>query len=149
MTISALVPDQIDAHQLLVQASTGRSTSTYEVDHKIFRQGDVADLVYFIQWGTVEFSISESDREFAIGKATEGQFFGAACLDGPAVRITTATTFAECRITSVRKDIILAAISNRPRFLKMFTDHLWYNDPASNKEALDRLSKRRAGAGYT
>lgn len=146
MSISSLVPDQVDAHQLLVRASWGRSTSTYEASQRIFCQGDAAELVYFVQRGSVEFSIAEDLREFVIGTAIEGQFFGAACLDGAAVRITTATAVSDCRITSVRKEVILAAISERPRFMKMFTDHLWYNDPVSNREALDRLARGAASS---
>jgi hypothetical protein len=56
---------------------------------------------------------------------------------------TSALESSESRITSVTKAAILAAIRLHPRFRKMFTDHLWYNN-APQKDLLDRLLKLAA-----
>jgi CRP/FNR family cyclic AMP-dependent transcriptional regulator len=139
MAISAILPDQIDAHRLLVAVEQGRTTATYRAHQQIFRQGEVAKTVFFVQEGVVEFTLTDRGIDFVLGRATEGQFFGAACLDEVAVRITSATAITNSRITSVSKDAILSAISERPRFSKLFTDHLWYNSAASKHELVGRL----------
>ena len=142
MSISSAVPDQIDAHQLLVLVEPGRTTATYEIDQKIFRQGEAAETVYFVQQGSIKLTLLDDDgADFVLGEAIEGQFFGAACLDGVAVRITSATASARCRITSVTKHAILAAINDHPKFAKMFTDRLWYNNVPTSEDLPGRLSR--------
>jgi CRP/FNR family cyclic AMP-dependent transcriptional regulator len=140
MSILSDFPDQIDAHQLVVLVEAGRTTSTYEMKQKIFSQGDVAESICFVQHGTVELTRTDCGADFVLGAATEGQFFGAACLDGAALRITSATAATQCRITSVTKQAMLAAISERPKFSRMFSDHLWYNKAASAEAVLSRLA---------
>lgn len=141
MSISSILPDQIDAHQLLVSVGKGRTTETYNAHQEIFRQGDSAESVYFVQQGSVELSVADGGIPFTLGTATEGQFFGASCLDGGVTRITSAVAVSQSRITCVTKDAMLSVIRERPRFLKMFTDHLWYNNTEGNKELLSRLAK--------
>lgn len=141
MSIPPHSPDQIDAHQLLVLVETGRRTSTYESDQTIFNQGELAESVCFVQDGVVELARMDCGTDVVLGTATEGQFFGAACLDGVTVRLTSAKARTQCRITLVTKKAMLAAISERPKFSKMFSDHLWYNSSASAEAALTRLAK--------
>lgn len=141
MSILPNFPDQIVAHRLLVLVEAGRATSTYEPEQPIFNQGELAESVCFVQDGVVELTRMECGTDFVLGTATEGQFFGAACLDGVTVRITSATALTRCRITSVTRQALLDAISERPKFSKMFNDHLWYNNSASAEAALTRLAK--------
>jgi CRP-like cAMP-binding protein len=62
--------DQIDAHRLLVQVSTGRTTASYKNNQKIFRKGEDADFVFFVQDGCVELSTtSEQGVETLLGIA--------------------------------------------------------------------------------
>ena len=141
MSILPELPYHIDAHQLLVLVEGGRSTSTYEIDQKIFSQGEIAEIVYFVQYGIVELTRTDCGSDFVLGIATEGHFFGAACLDGVMVRITSATALTQCRITSVTKKAMLAAIIERPKFSRMFIDHLWFNNAASEDAVLSRLAR--------
>jgi CRP-like cAMP-binding protein len=145
MPISIILPDQIDAHQLLVSVADGRTTATYDAHQEIFRQGDLAESVYFVQQGSVELSVADGGVQFTLGIATEGQFFGASCLDGAAIRITSAVAVSRSRITSVTKDAMISIIRERPKFSKMFSDHLWYNNVEANKDLLSRLAKMASG----
>lgn len=141
MSILPKTPNQIDAHQLLVLAEQGRTTLTYEIEQRIFSQGDMAESVCFVQRGVVELTRTDCDCHVVLGTATEGQFFGVACLDGVMVRITSATALTQCRITLVTREAMLAAISERPRFATMFINHLWYNNAAPDDTVLSRLAK--------
>jgi CRP/FNR family cyclic AMP-dependent transcriptional regulator len=142
-TPTSFWPDQIDAHHLLVQVGSGRTTATYRRWQKVYSQGEAAVTVFFVQQGAVELSINEHGVETILGVAKEGQFFGGTCLYDVAVRIASATALTDSRITSVTKAAILAAVRLHPRFGKMFTDHLWYNN-APQKDLLDRLLKLAA-----
>ena len=50
------LPDQMDAHRLLVLVGAGRATADYKPDQKIFHQGDDANYVFFVQDGCVDLT---------------------------------------------------------------------------------------------
>jgi len=118
-------PDQIDAHRLLAQVGSGRATASYESNQVIFKQGEQADAILFVQQGRVKITVpSEQGLEVVLGVAEEGQFFGETCLHNVPVRLATATAVIACRITSVTKVAILSAIRDRPRFARLFADYV-------------------------
>ena len=133
-------PDAIDAHRLLAQVGTGRVTTSYGNNQKIYTQGEDADLVFFVQEGRVKLSVtSKLGVEKVLGIAEEGQFFGETSLHDVAVRVATATAIGDCRITSVAKAAILSAIQERPRFAKLFIDYLSDHNSWVEKHMLDHL----------
>ena len=137
---STFWPDQIDAHRLLVQISTGRASASYNNNQKIFNQGEDADFVFFVQEGRVRLSAtSEHGLENLLGIAQQGQFFGEACLHDVPVRIASATAIGDCRITSVTKGAMLSTIQSQPRFAKMFIDYLSNHNSWVQRELLDHL----------
>ena len=118
-------PDQIDAHSLLVHVAAGRATANYANNQKIYRQGEEARFVFFVQEGSVELTVtSEQGVSTLLGVAGEGQFFGEACLLDEPVRVATATALGDCRITSITKAAILSVINENPRFAKLFIAYL-------------------------
>jgi CRP/FNR family cyclic AMP-dependent transcriptional regulator len=133
------VPEQIDAHRLLVNVATGRSTATYTNHQKIFNQGEGADFVFFVQDGCVELTTIERGLETLLGKALQGQFFGEACLHDVPVRLATATAIGDCRITSVTKEAMLCTIRNQPRFARMFIDYISDQNSWTQKHLLEHL----------
>jgi CRP/FNR family transcriptional regulator, cyclic AMP receptor protein len=137
---STFCPDQIDAHRLLIQVSTGRTTASYANNQKIFSQGEDADFVFFVQDGSVELTTtSDQGFETLIGIAQQEQFFGEACLHDVPVRIASATAIGDCRITSVTKGAMLSTIQSQPRFAKMFIDYLSNHNSWVQRELLDHL----------
>ena len=117
--------DQIDAHRLLARVSNGRSTVDYQDNQKIFNQGEDANFVFFVQDGSVKITAnSEQGAESLLGIARAGQFFGEACLYDVSIRVASATAIGTCRITSVTKEAMLAAIHGEPRLARMLIDYL-------------------------
>jgi CRP/FNR family cyclic AMP-dependent transcriptional regulator len=137
---STFCPDQIDAHRLLVQISTGRASASYKDNQKIFNQGEDADFVFFVQEGRVKLSAtSEHGLETLLGIAQHGQFFGEACLHNVPVRMATATAISDCRITSVTKEAMLSTIHSQPKFARMFIEYLLDRNNWAQKHLLDHL----------
>jgi CRP/FNR family transcriptional regulator, cyclic AMP receptor protein len=140
--LSTFCPDQIDAHRLLIQVSTGRATASYKNNQTIFNQGEDADFVFFVQDGCVKLTaLSEHSLETLVGIAEQGQFFGEACLHDVPVRLATATAIGDCRITSVTKGAMLSSINSQPRFAKNFIDYLSDHNSWVQKDLLDHLIK--------
>jgi CRP-like cAMP-binding protein len=132
--------DRIDAHRLLVQVSTGRSTANYKNNQKIYNQGEDANFVFFVQHGSVRLTTKfEHGLETSLGTAQKGQFFGEACLHDVPVRIASATAIGDCRITSVTKEAMLSTIYRQPRFARMFIDYLSDHNSWVQKHLLDHL----------
>ncbi len=135
----AFLPDQIDAHRLLVGVATGRSTASYKNDQKIFSQAEDAAFVSFVQEGCVRLTTLEHGVENLLGTAQQGQFFGEACLHDVPVRLATATAIGDCRITSVNKEAMLFTIRSQPRFARMFIDFLSDQNSWTQKHLLEHL----------
>jgi CRP/FNR family transcriptional regulator, cyclic AMP receptor protein len=134
------LPDQIDAHRLLVQVATGRSTASFKNNQRIFNQGEHADFVYFVQVGRVKLTTcGDYGSETLLGIPQQGQFFGEACLHDVPVRLASATAIGDCRITSITKNAMLSTIHGQPRFTKMFIDYLTDHNSWVQKELLEHL----------
>jgi CRP/FNR family cyclic AMP-dependent transcriptional regulator len=139
-------PDQIDAHRLLAQVGTGRVTTGYKNNQRIFNQGDDADFVFFVQEGRVKLTAFEHGLETLLGTAQQGQFFGVACLHDPSVRLATATAIGDCRITSVAKGAMLSTIHSQPRLARMFIDYLVNHNSWVQKHLLEHLLESAVAA---
>jgi CRP/FNR family transcriptional regulator, cyclic AMP receptor protein len=137
---------QIDAHRLLVQVSAGRATASCKDNQVIFKQGDDANFVFFVQDGSVTLTRVQLGSEKIIGTAQQGQFFGEACLHDVPLRLATATAVGDCRITSVTKEVMLSTIRSQPKFAKMFVDYLSDHNSWVKKELLGHLLKSSEAA---
>jgi CRP-like cAMP-binding protein len=133
------LPDQIDAHRLLVLIEQGRATANYKDKQKVFKQGEDARFVFFVQDGRVELTSVQDDLVTSLGTAQQGQFFGEACLHDVPIRIATATAIGDCRITSVTKEAMLSTILREPKFARMFIDYLSDHNSWTQKHLLEHL----------
>ena len=133
------LPDQMDAHRLLVLIEHGRATANYKDKQKIFKQGEDARFVFFVQDGRVELTSFQNGLETSLGTAQQGQFFGEACLHDVPIRIATATAIGDCRITSVTKEAMLSTILHEPKFARMFIDYLSDHNSWTQKHLLEHL----------
>ena len=65
----------------------GRAISDYRKDQIVFRQGDPADAVFYIQKGKIKLTVvSERGKEAVVGILEPGHFFGEGCLNGHPLR---------------------------------------------------------------
>jgi CRP/FNR family transcriptional regulator, cyclic AMP receptor protein len=136
----SLWPHHHDARKVLAQTGAGRNTREYETDQNIFMQGEVADSVFFIQQGRVKVTVtSEQGKEAVVGILVEGQFFGEGCLQVQRVRTATVKALCRCRITSIAKVAMLAAIRDQPQFSQLFMDHLLSRNVRIQADVIDQL----------
>jgi CRP-like cAMP-binding protein len=129
-----------DPHTLIAQVQIGRVTGDYRNNQEIFVQGESADSVFFIQKGRVKITVtSEHGKEAVIGIMQEGQFFGEGCLQDQQLRPATAIALGNCRITSIAKAAMLAAIRDEPKFSRIFLDHLLTRNSRIQEDVVDQL----------
>ena len=72
-----------DPKRSLAKVGAGKAISKYQKGQIVFRQGDVADAVFYIQSGKIKLTvISERGKEVVVGVLEPTHFFGEACLNG-------------------------------------------------------------------
>ena len=72
---------RFDPKVFLSKVNGGRTKSEYRTDQIVYRQGDSADSVFFIQSGKVKVTvISEQGKEAVVAVLGPDQFCGEGCL---------------------------------------------------------------------
>ena len=129
-----------DPKTFLAKVGDGKTISEHQTNHIIFSQGDVADAVFYIQKGEVKLTvISEQGKEAVVGIMRSGHFFGEGCLNGHPLRVTTAMAIAECLITRIAKEAMIATMHDEPEFSELFMAYLLTRNSRIEEDLIDQL----------
>jgi len=124
----------------LTTTNGGRTISKYRKDQKVFRQGDPADAVFFIQEGEVKVCvISEQGKEAIVARHGKGDFFGEGCLSGQPLRLATIETMTECVIMRIDKAAVVRVLHEEPEFSEKFMTHLLARNARVEEDLVDQL----------
>jgi CRP/FNR family cyclic AMP-dependent transcriptional regulator len=133
-------PKRIEPHILPPSIGGGRPAAKYKTGQPIFRQGDAADAVFYIQKGKVQITVvSEQGKEGVIGMLDAGEFFGEGCLAGQPLHMTSASTTAESAIVRIEKDAMMRALRDEPIFAQLFTAYLLSRNIQIEADLVDQL----------
>src|SRR3984957_16961610 len=111
-----LAGNGFDPKAFLAKVGAGKTILKFEKNQHVFKQGDVADAVFYIQKGNVKLTVlSEQGKEAVVGILEPGQFFGEGCLNGHPFRIATTSAMEECVITSITKEAMIDALHSEPK----------------------------------
>jgi CRP/FNR family transcriptional regulator, cyclic AMP receptor protein len=129
-----------DPKAFLAKVGAGTTIVKFERSQHVFRQGDVADAVFYIQKGRVKLTVvSEQGKEAVVGILEPGQFFGEGCLNGHPLRIATTTAMEECVITSITKEAMIATLHTEPKFSELFMAYLLTRNSRVEEDLIDQL----------
>src|SRR6267143_2968853 len=94
-------------------ASLGGKVSRYRDKQNIYKQGEPAYTLFYIQSGGVRLSTRTKDQPAAV-TAILGvhEFFGELCLAGYPLRLSTAVALTSSTIRTIRKDEMLEMLRN-------------------------------------
>jgi CRP-like cAMP-binding protein len=117
-----------------------RGVATYAANQDIYRQGDSADFVFYIEKGMVKLTvISEQGKEAIVAFLKDDEFFGEVCANGVTRRMSTATTLTECTITQIPKAEIHRLIHADPDFAAFFISYLLGRTSRVQADLVDQL----------
>ena len=106
-------------------AENGTLRLEYDASHEIFRQGDPAESVFYLQQGMVELSVtSQQGKEAIVATLGPGEFFGEECLAGQRERLATATTVTPCGLTRIEKKLMKRMLREQHEVAESFLTHL-------------------------
>jgi len=87
------------ARGLLKRIGNQKTSRAYRNRETIFRQGDAADAMFYIQDGNVKLSVmSKHGKRAVVSILRQGDFFGERCLVRRCLRMSTATAIHQSSI---------------------------------------------------
>ncbi|MGE5808337.1 MAG: Crp/Fnr family transcriptional regulator [Nitrospirota bacterium] len=92
----------------------GELGRVYKDGEVIFKEGDIGDVMYSIQSGTVKISRLSGGKEQTLVILGGGDLFGEMALFDRKPRSATATALSEARVLGIDKKKLFASISRDP-----------------------------------
>jgi CRP-like cAMP-binding protein len=131
----------------LTSIGAGRSGTVFQPRQVIFRQGDPADAVYYIEAGKVQIMVvSEHGKDGVIAMLEAGEFFGEGCLASQPLRMASASATAKSTIVRIEKVTMIRVLHEHPAFSELFTAFLLSRNIQIEADLVDQLfnsSERR------
>ena len=129
-----------DPKEFLSRVNGGRAISNCRKGQIVFRQGDLADAVFYIQSGQVKKTVvSEQGKEAVVALLGTGEFFGEGSLAGEILRLGTVTALTKCVIVRISKANITRVIHEEPAFAELFIAHLLARNSRVEEDLVDQL----------
>ena len=126
--------------QFLGAAGAGRSVESFKTGQPVFRQGDVADAVFYIQTGKIQIAVvSEQGKEGVVAILDAGEFFGEGCLAGQPLQLATASALAKSKVTRITKETMVGLLRDQPSFSQFFMAFLLSRNIAIEADLVDQL----------
>ncbi len=143
---SAKIPP-FNAQSFFASAGPGRNNMKYRPKENIFRQGDPADAVFYLEKGGVQITVvSDQGKEGVVAMLGAGEFFGEGCLAGQEVRMASATAIGQAIAVRVDKATMIRTLHEQPALSEMFTTFLLTRNIKIEADLVDQLfnsSERR------
>ena len=132
--------DNFDPRKFLATIGEGRKVITFVRKQPIFKQGDAADAVFYIQEGKVTLSVvSKSGKEATLGLLSEGDFFGEGSLAGQRMRMGSANAMTDCEVLRIDKKAMMLALHREHTFSDLFVAYLLSRNIRYEEDLVDQL----------
>jgi CRP-like cAMP-binding protein len=139
-TRARLKPIHFDPRTYFENGETGRSVIEFARGKTIFRQGDPADAVFYVQTGRVQILVlSDQGKEGVIGMLNPGDFFGEGCLAGQSLHMATASAMTASEIVRISKETMIRKIHDDSAFSEMFMAFLLSRNVQIEEDLVDQL----------
>ena len=136
-----------DALRKLLKTGPGRSCANHRAKAVIFRQGDPADALFYVEDGRIQITIvSDHGKEGVVAILGPEDFFGEGCLAGQAHHISTARTLEPSTVVRIEKATMVRMLRDQPDIAKMFMAFVLSRNIQIEADLVDQLfnsSERR------
>lgn len=124
----------------LIAANSGHSELRCKPSQIIFRQGDTADAVFYIDKGQVQLTVvSEDGKKRVIAVLENGAFFGEGCLSGQTQQAASAIAVNDTVLIRIEKDTMVCMLRKQPIFSEMFVAFLLSRNLQIENDLIDQL----------
>jgi CRP-like cAMP-binding protein len=136
----AKASNKFDANLFLTSVGAGRRSVNYKTKDIIFRQGDVADAVYYIEKGSVQITVvSDQGKEGIIATLGDGEFLGEGCLAGQEFYLASAHAMKPTTAVTVDKATMIAVLHEQQKLSDMVISFLLTRNIQIEADLVDQL----------
>jgi CRP/FNR family transcriptional regulator, cyclic AMP receptor protein len=134
------IADHFSEQNFLSKITGGKTTGKYTPKKAIFRQGDPADSIFYIEKGKVKLGVvSKRGKEAVVAILGPGDFIGEGALAGQPRRMASATPLTECSIVRIEKDATVRALRSDAEFAEIFLAYLLIRNIRTQEDLVDQL----------
>ncbi len=134
------IGDSADFNRILEGVQHGKSIVESNSNHTIFRQGQPANSVFYLQHGKVKLmATSKEGKEAIVAVINGGEFFGEGCLIGQLVRMATASAMMDSTMVKIEKPLMMRLLHNNQGVSKFFVEHLLSRNARYEEDLIDQL----------
>jgi CRP-like cAMP-binding protein len=131
---------KFDPGAFLASTGVGRTKQKFKRGASIFRQGDDADAVYYVEKGKVHITVaSKQGTEGVIAILEPGEFFGEGGLAGQPLHMATASALSEASVIRIEKDTMIRLLKEEPSFSQLFMGFLLSRNVQIEADLVDQL----------
>jgi CRP/FNR family cyclic AMP-dependent transcriptional regulator len=132
--------DTFDPQSFLAKVGEGKTILKFRTNQTVYKQGEVADAVFYIQKGKIKLTVlSDQGKEAVVAIMESGQFFGEGCMNGHPLRIGTTAAMEDAVVTSITKEAMIAVLHNEPKFSELFVAYLLTRNSRIEEDLIDQL----------
>lgn len=128
--------------RFLAESGPGRTIMVYKSGTHIFRQGDPAETIFYVQAGTAKETVTSdvagSTKEALTTMLEPGMFFGTGAVLVGQRRRSRVTTVTTCQFMIYNRDTIIQALEE-PAFVQLFMEFLLERNRRIEAEKADLL----------
>jgi CRP-like cAMP-binding protein len=130
-----------DVAAFLASAGLGRRIVQFKPKEALFRQGEPADAVFYLQKGRAKITVlSNAGKEATITLPSAGDFVGEEALAASAgLRLSTATALVSCTALKIRREEMLRAMLEEQTLSELFLKFLLARSMRIQADLVDQL----------
>src|SRR5579863_1357638 len=99
----------------------GVTASSFSAGALLYRQGEPADAMYYLQDGQIQISVvSSKGKEAILYVLDPGSFAGEGCFIRNRIRVSTATCITDCRVVRLERASVVRALRENPAIAEFF-----------------------------
>jgi len=134
------IADNFSEQNFLTKISGGKTVARYTPKKPVFRQGDPADSIFYIEKGKVKLGVvSKRGKEAVVAILGPGDFMGEGALAGQTRRMSSATPLTDCTIVRIEKEATIRALRSDPEFAEVFLAYLLIRNIRTQEDLVDQL----------
>jgi len=125
---------------LLARITAGKQELTFQKKERVYRQGEPADSIYFIQTGRIKITVvSAAGKEAVLAMPGPHDFFGEGALVQQSLRVSTAETLESSTIYRVEKLAMIRALHEQSELSEKFMASLLTRNIDLEADLCDQL----------
>jgi CRP/FNR family transcriptional regulator, cyclic AMP receptor protein len=129
-----------DVRKFLDSSGVARDIAQFRPNAVVYRQGDPADAVMYVQKGRVKLSVvSSAGKEAVVGVLGRGDFFGEGCLAGQPVRMGSVTAMTATTVLIIAKQKMVSLLHEQHALANVFIAYILARNIRIEEDLVDQL----------